>query len=146
MSNNQMYRHITNPGWSIGWTWTKKEVIWSIAGAQATNQGDCSKFKGNIPHCCKKTTTVIDLLPRVTYNQQFSNCCKIGVLGLWRHWDKTLLVQSQHFRSVLAFQALLIKQSRFRIIFSCLVLDQATVAVLQLLYHPQFPSYLIVVV
>ncbi|XP_062029025.1 COBRA-like protein 4 [Rosa rugosa] len=78
MSNNQMYRHITNPGWR---TWAKKEVIWSMMGAQATDQGDCSKFKGIIPHCCKKTTTVIDLLPRVPYNQQFTNCCKSGVLA-----------------------------------------------------------------
>ncbi|KAE8718741.1 COBRA-like protein 5 [Hibiscus syriacus] len=65
------------------WTWAKKEVIWSMVGAQTTEQGDCSKFKGNIPHCCKKTPKVVDLLPGVPYNQQFTNCCKGGVLAAW---------------------------------------------------------------
>lgn len=54
-----------------------------MVGAQATEQGDCSKFKGNIPHCCKKTPTVVDLLPGVPYNQQFTNCCKGGVVAAW---------------------------------------------------------------
>ena len=83
MSNFQMFRHIMNPGWTLGWTWAKKEVIWSMVGAQTTEQGDCSKFKGNVPHCCKKTPTVVDLLPGVPYNQQFSNCCKGGVVAAW---------------------------------------------------------------
>ncbi|KAM7277727.1 hypothetical protein ACFE04_004861 [Oxalis oulophora] len=83
MNNFQMYRHIMNPGWTLGWTWAKKEVIWSMVGAQTTEQGDCSKFKTNIPHCCKKTPTVVDLLPGVPYNQQFANCCKGGVVSAW---------------------------------------------------------------
>ena len=83
MSNFQMYRHIMSPGWTLGWTWAKKEVIWSMVGAQATEQGDCSKFKGNIPHCCKRNPTVIDLLPGVPYNQQIANCCKGGVVASW---------------------------------------------------------------
>ena len=83
MHNFQMFRHIMNPGWTLGWTWAKKEVIWSMIGAQTTEQGDCSKFKGNIPHCCKKIPTVVDLLPGVPYNQQFSNCCKGGVVAAW---------------------------------------------------------------
>jgi len=78
-----MYRHIMNPGWTLGWSWAKKEVIWSMVGSQTTEQGDCSKFKGNVPHCCKKTPTVVDLLPGVPYNQQFSNCCKGGVVAAW---------------------------------------------------------------
>nr|CAD1832338.1 unnamed protein product [Ananas comosus var. bracteatus] len=81
MNNFQMYRHIMSPGWALSWSWAKKEVIWSMVGAQATEQGDCSKFKGNIPHCCKKTPTVVDLLPGVPYNQQIANCCKGGVVA-----------------------------------------------------------------
>ncbi|KAK8686233.1 hypothetical protein V6N13_125260 [Hibiscus sabdariffa] len=83
MTNFQMYRHIMNPGWTLGWSWAKKEVIWSMVGAQATEQGDCSKFKGNVPHCCKRNPTVVDLLPGVPYNQQIANCCKGGVVSSW---------------------------------------------------------------
>ncbi|KAI3976725.1 hypothetical protein MKX01_008583 [Papaver californicum] len=83
MYNFQQYRHIQAPGWTLGWTWSKKEVIWSMVGAQTTEQGDCSKYKGNIPHCCKKDPTVVDLLPGTPYNQQIANCCKGGVLNSW---------------------------------------------------------------
>ncbi|CAN4088344.1 unnamed protein product [Withania somnifera] len=83
MNNFQMYRHIMSPGWTLGWNWPKKEVIWSIVGAETTEQGDCSKFKGNVPHCCKRDPVLVDLLPGVPYNQQFSNCCKGGVLASW---------------------------------------------------------------
>lgn len=69
-----------NPGWTLGWVWAKKEVIWPMVGAQATEQGDCNKSKGNIPHCCKKNPTIVNLLHGVPYNQQFANCCKGGVL------------------------------------------------------------------
>ncbi|KAL0380996.1 UNVERIFIED_CONTAM: protein COBRA [Sesamum angustifolium] len=81
--NFQQYRHIQAPGWTLGWTWAKKEVIWSMMGGQTTEQGDCSRFKGNIPHCCKKDPTVVDLLPGTPYNQQIANCCKGGVIGSW---------------------------------------------------------------
>ncbi|EYU23624.1 hypothetical protein ABFS82_04G143000 [Erythranthe guttata] len=83
MNNFQMYRHIMSPGWTLSWGWAKKEVIWSMVGAQTTEQGDCSKFKGNVPHCCKKNPTVVDLLPGVPYNQQIANCCKGGVVASW---------------------------------------------------------------
>ncbi|XP_011010808.1 PREDICTED: COBRA-like protein 4 [Populus euphratica] len=83
MNNFQMYRQIMSPGWTLGWTWAKKEVIWSMVGAQATDQGDCSNFKGNIPHCCKRNPTVVDLLPGVPKKQQYSDCCKGGVLASW---------------------------------------------------------------
>jgi len=52
-------------------------------GGQTTEQGDCSKFKGGIPHSCKKNPTVVDLLPGTPYNQQIANCCKGGVLSSW---------------------------------------------------------------
>ncbi|XP_057517353.1 COBRA-like protein 1 [Amaranthus tricolor] len=83
MFNFQQYRHIQAPGWTLGWTWAKKEVIWSMVGGQTTEQGDCSKFKGNVPHCCKKDPTVVDLLPGTPYNQQIANCCRGGVLSSW---------------------------------------------------------------
>ncbi|RWW72338.1 hypothetical protein BHE74_00019878 [Ensete ventricosum] len=81
--NFQQYRHIEAPGWTLGWTWAKKEVIWSMVGALATEQGDCSRFKGNTPYCCKKDPTVVDLLPGTPYNQQIANCCKGGVISSW---------------------------------------------------------------
>ncbi|XP_073288848.1 protein COBRA-like isoform X2 [Primulina huaijiensis] len=83
MFNFQQYRHIQAPGWTLGWTWAKKEVIWSMMGGQATEQGDCSKYKGNVPHCCKKDPTIVDLLPGTPYNQQIANCCKGGVINSW---------------------------------------------------------------
>ncbi|KAG6390039.1 hypothetical protein SASPL_151517 [Salvia splendens] len=83
MFNFQMYRHFMSPGWTMTWGWAKKEVIWSMVGAQTTEQGDCSKFKGNVPHCCKRVPTVVDLLPGVPYNQQIANCCKGVVVASW---------------------------------------------------------------
>jgi hypothetical protein len=83
MYNFQQYRHIQEPGWTLGWTWAKKEVIWNMMGSQTTEQGDCSKFKAGTPHCCKKDPTVVDMLPGTPYNQQIANCCKGGVLNSW---------------------------------------------------------------
>lgn len=79
--NFQQYRHIQSPGWTLGWTWAKKEVIWAMFGGQATEQGDCSRFKQGIPHCCKKNPTVVDLLPGAPYSQQVMNCCRGGVIS-----------------------------------------------------------------
>ncbi|XP_047080119.1 COBRA-like protein 2 [Lolium rigidum] len=81
--NYQKYRHIQAPGWHLGWVWAKKEIIWSMLGGQAVEQGDCSHFKGNIPHCCKKNPVTVDLLPGVPFNVQVANCCKGGVLSSW---------------------------------------------------------------
>ncbi|KAF3676367.1 COBRA-like protein 5, partial [Capsicum annuum] len=55
----------------------------SSMGAETIEQGDYSKFKGNVPYCYKKDPVLVDLLPGVPYNQQFSNCCKGGVLASW---------------------------------------------------------------
>ncbi|PWA63279.1 Glycosyl-phosphatidyl inositol-anchored [Artemisia annua] len=83
MFNFQQLRHVSSPGWTLGWTWAKKEVIWSMMGAQTTEQGDCSRYKSASPHCCKKTPTVVDLLPGTPYNQQIANCCKGGAINSW---------------------------------------------------------------
>lgn len=96
MSNWQLYRHIQAPGWIMGWTWaTKKEVIWNMVGAETREQGDCSKFTGNLPHCCKRTPEVIDLLPGVPYNQQTANCCRGGVLSSYMQDPKTSVASFQ---------------------------------------------------
>ncbi|KAE9604429.1 hypothetical protein Lal_00042625 [Lupinus albus] len=81
--NFQLYRNIMNPGWSLGWTWAKKEIIWTMVGAQAKEQGNCAKFKLKIPHSCKRNPEVVDLLPGAPYNMQYTNCCKGGVLTSW---------------------------------------------------------------
>jgi hypothetical protein len=52
-----------------------------MVGAKATEKGDCSRFKGTIPHSCSKIPTIVDLLPSTPYNQQIAYCCKGGVLG-----------------------------------------------------------------
>ncbi|XP_019157063.1 PREDICTED: protein COBRA-like isoform X2 [Ipomoea nil] len=81
--NYQRLRKIREPGWTLGWRWAKYEVIWTMMGAQTTMQGDCSRFKGNIPHSCRRTPEVVDLLSGTPYNQQIENCCKGGVLSSW---------------------------------------------------------------
>ncbi|KAL9226500.1 hypothetical protein vseg_002307 [Gypsophila vaccaria] len=84
--NFQKDRRIQAPGWQLGWTWAKKEVIWNVVGSRATRQGDCSRFKRNIPHSCSKTPTIIDLKPNAPYNQMIANCCRGGVLSSWFHY------------------------------------------------------------
>ncbi|TYH94241.1 hypothetical protein ES332_A12G027900v1 [Gossypium tomentosum] len=80
--NFQLYRHIELPGWKLGWEWLGKEVIWSIQEAEATEQGNCFRFKGGqLPYCCEKKPLIVDLLPRAPYKIQTSNCCKGGVLS-----------------------------------------------------------------
>ncbi|XP_037415235.1 COBRA-like protein 1 [Triticum dicoccoides] len=79
--NYQQYRHIQPPRWKLGWVWSKKEVIWYVQGGQATEQGDCSKFKEIIPHSCKVNPEIVDLLPGAPSNRQRANCCKGGVLS-----------------------------------------------------------------
>ncbi|KAG2263598.1 hypothetical protein Bca52824_070677 [Brassica carinata] len=78
--NYQKQRSIPSPGWKMSWRWTRKEVIWSMVGAQTTKQGDCSMFNENMPHSCTNKPTVVDLPPKTPFNQQIANCCKGGVL------------------------------------------------------------------
>lgn len=79
--NYQLYRHIEHPGWKLSFTWQRKEVIWNMWGAETTEQGNCSVFRGKQqPHCCERKPVIIDLLPGAPYTQQVANCCKGGVL------------------------------------------------------------------
>ncbi|PIN02711.1 hypothetical protein CDL12_24772 [Handroanthus impetiginosus] len=80
--NFQLFRHIEFPGWRLSWRWPGDEVIWNILGAEATEQGDCSAFRGGqLPHCCEKEPVIIDLLSGTPYNKQVANCCRGGVLS-----------------------------------------------------------------
>ncbi|PRQ50212.1 hypothetical protein RchiOBHm_Chr2g0130691 [Rosa chinensis] len=75
MFNFQKYWHIEQPGWTLGWTWAKKEFIWSMLGGKTIDRGDCSSFTGPTPHCCKMNPKVVDLLPDV------GSCCRGGVMS-----------------------------------------------------------------
>ncbi|XP_010246052.1 PREDICTED: COBRA-like protein 6 [Nelumbo nucifera] len=80
--NFQLFRHVETPGWKLSWEWSNLEVIWNIVGAEATEQGDCSRIKGSqLPHSCEKKPVIVDLLPGTPYNMQVANCCKGGVLS-----------------------------------------------------------------
>nr|CAB3487803.1 unnamed protein product [Digitaria exilis] len=82
IQNHQLYRHIERPGWRLSWNWSGKEVIWDTRGAEATEQGDCSRVLGATrPHCCLKRPVMADLLPGAPYNQQVTNCCRGGVVS-----------------------------------------------------------------
>ncbi|KAF8377023.1 hypothetical protein HHK36_030395 [Tetracentron sinense] len=81
ITNFHLYRHIESPGWRLSWTWKGDEVVWQISGAEAAEQGNCSRFMGDLPHSCEKTPEVIDLLPGAPYDMQVANCCKGGVLS-----------------------------------------------------------------
>ncbi|KAK3414267.1 hypothetical protein EUGRSUZ_I02750 [Eucalyptus grandis] len=79
--NYQLFRHVEPPGWRLSWTWIGDEVIWNMFGAEATLQGNCSRFKGQLPHSCEKQPVIVDLLPGAPYNMQVANCCKGGILS-----------------------------------------------------------------
>ncbi|KAH8949261.1 hypothetical protein BDL97_10G023300 [Sphagnum fallax] len=81
--NWQQYRHISGPpGWKLSWSWAKNEVIWTMLGAEAISQGDCSAFATDpLPHSCARTPQIVDLLPTsIPYSEQIANCCKGGML------------------------------------------------------------------
>ncbi|KAK2446949.1 protein COBRA [Trifolium repens] len=81
INNFQLFRHVEEPGWKLGWAWRGQEVILAMLGAEAMEQGNCTKFRGqDKPHCCKKEPVIIDLMPGAPYNMQSANCCKGGVL------------------------------------------------------------------
>lgn len=95
--NYQKYHGIDAPGWTLGWRWTKKEVIWSILGSRTIGQkGDYCRprFKGNIiPYNCKTQPQVVDLLPGIV--PKIQDCCKGGVLRSWAHHKNPALSSFQ---------------------------------------------------
>ncbi|KAL3814071.1 hypothetical protein ACJIZ3_015339 [Penstemon smallii] len=84
IQNYYQYRHVENPGWKLGWTWSKSEIIWSMSGAFATQQGNCSSFKYQVlPHSCKPDPVIVDLMPDSVPEKRSYGCCKGGVLAAW---------------------------------------------------------------
>lgn len=83
IQNYHQYRHVEKPGWKLGWTWARDEVIWSTSGAFATQQGNCSSFKFQIPHSCKKDPMILDLIPEASPENRSEDCCRGGVLSAW---------------------------------------------------------------
>ncbi|KAI3980146.1 hypothetical protein MKX01_033287 [Papaver californicum] len=81
--NSQLYRTVQPPGWKLGWTWwpRREEIIWSVIGGQAIDQGNCSMFIGNIPHSCSKRPVIVDLPTDTPPNQRITNCCRGGRLS-----------------------------------------------------------------
>lgn len=78
--NYQQYRTVTEPGWRLGWTWARREVIWSMVGARPLRRGDCSSFKDGIPASCTRSPTVADLTANMPSREKIDGCCKGGVL------------------------------------------------------------------
>ncbi|KAJ8764970.1 hypothetical protein K2173_010435 [Erythroxylum novogranatense] len=81
IQNYYQYRHIESPGWNLGWAWTKGEVIWSMSGAFATVQGDCSNFKYQIPHSCMPNPVIADLMPYASPQNMSEHCCRGGLIS-----------------------------------------------------------------
>ncbi|KAL5216031.1 hypothetical protein ABZP36_007432 [Zizania latifolia] len=94
--NNQLYRHIEQPGWRLSWRWHGDEVIWGATGAEATEQGDCHRIRGPAsPHCCEKRPVMVDLPPGTPYTNQVANCCRGGVLSSVMQNNRTATVAFQ---------------------------------------------------
>ncbi|KAF9620162.1 hypothetical protein IFM89_010897 [Coptis chinensis] len=65
------YRHIQSAGdGPLGWEWSKKEVIRSMAGAQAQAGGLFKVQRKCSPLLCLRKPFVVDFLPGTPYNQQ----------------------------------------------------------------------------
>ena len=81
IQNYYQYRHVDKPGWNLGWTWANNEVIWSMKGAFATDMGNCSSYKSQIPHSCKKDPVIADLMfNQASPENMTEGCCRGGVL------------------------------------------------------------------
>ncbi|CAK7329558.1 unnamed protein product [Dovyalis caffra] len=83
IQNYYQYRHVDKPGWNIGWSWTNKEIIWSMFGAFATKQGECSSMTYPGAHSCMPNPVIADLLPDSPSVNMSENCCHGGLLSAW---------------------------------------------------------------
>ncbi|WCJ29229.1 Protein COBRA [Euphorbia peplus] len=81
IENKYEYRQIGKPGWKIGWGWKNKEVIWSMAGAFATSQGDCTNFPYKTAHCCQQNPEISDWDTDAPAEVRSDDCCRGGVLS-----------------------------------------------------------------
>lgn len=82
IQNYYQYRHVETPGWQLGWTWTNKEVILSMTGAIATQQGHCS-INFQSAHSCTTDPVFVDLMPDAAAVNRTENCCRGGLLSSW---------------------------------------------------------------
>lgn len=59
------------------------EVIWSMSGAFATEQGNCSLFKYDTPHSCVESPMILELMSKASPANRSDGCCNGGVLSSW---------------------------------------------------------------
>ncbi|XP_021286128.1 COBRA-like protein 1 isoform X1 [Herrania umbratica] len=83
IQNYYHYRHVDKSGWKLGWTWANNEIIWTMSGAFATTQGNCSSFKFDTPHSCEKSPVIADLTPDALPENRTADCCHGGILAAW---------------------------------------------------------------
>ncbi|XP_044508773.1 COBRA-like protein 1 [Mangifera indica] len=82
IQNHYQYHHVDKPGWKIGWTWAQKEIILSMSGAFATEQGNCTEYRINA-HCCKKDPVIEDLMPDAQWENMTEGCCRGGLVSAY---------------------------------------------------------------
>ncbi|XP_050262877.1 COBRA-like protein 2 isoform X1 [Quercus robur] len=54
-----------------------------MSGAFATQQGNCTTFKFQTPHCCKKDPVIVYLMPEALPQNRSEDCCRGGLLSPW---------------------------------------------------------------
>lgn len=54
-----------------------------MGGAFATEGGNCSSFKFETPHSCKKDPVIADLMPEALPENMTEDCCRGGLLYAW---------------------------------------------------------------
>lgn len=134
MHNFQQYRHIPSPpGWTLGWNWAKKEVIWAVVGGQTTEQGDCSKWKAGSPHCCIRTPP---LLIFYQVSLTISNLLIAAKVERWHLGLRILRTLSHPSKLVWAIQGPLTKLSNCQRISLWRLQDRVILVALLRLLNP----------